>query len=103
MIYRIDHARLNGFKSCCLHYYLPFFPDLFDLIRTTDANYISKDEYYLFYKDVCSARHVSSKAIDDMVNQVWPLISVKDRMDRNVFANHLSLFELHSLMTIEYV
>ena len=79
------------------------FADLFDLIRTTDANYITKDEYYLFYKDVCSARHVSSKAIDDMVNQVWPHISVKDRMDRNVFANHLSLFELHSLMTIEYV
>jgi len=94
---------LNGSKSYSFLHYVPYYPDLFDLIRTTDANYITKDEYYLFYKDVCSVRHVSSKVIDDMVNQVWPLISVKDRMDRNVFANYLSLFELHSLMTIEYV
>ena len=72
-------------------------------MRTTEANHLTRDEYYLFYKDISAASHISSKTIDAMVNQVWPQISVDGKLDRKRFASLVSPFELHSLMTIEYV
>lgn len=100
----ILHIQRNSYFQMCIFAYYPSFhiSDLFELIRTTEANFITKEEYLVFYKEISSARHMSSKTVEEMVNQAWPLISVDDKLDRKRFAAHLSLFELHSIMTIDF-
>jgi hypothetical protein len=65
--------------------------------------FLTIDEYKLLMKELSGGSHVATSVFDEMIENNWSRIAVQDRLYLGQFQQLLSPYELHSVMTIDFV
>ncbi len=67
-----------------------------------DIHYLTQVEFNILMKEISGGSHVPSSVMHSMLDTTWQNIARAGKLDLMQFRKHLSQFDLHAVMTVEY-
>ena len=80
-----------------------YFTDLFELVKRPDLDHLTQIEFNILMKEMSGGSHVPSSILDKMLQTTWENAARKGKLDLKQFRKYISPFELHAVMTVDYV